>query len=250
MEGGQEAKKGGKGVNANCRGCPAPRAARLGSGALHTHRCLIPKRPRAERADLGKRPLPTQSWGLGSEAGPGNWPDGEILSEARKDQRSHKGWGWTPDPDCRSRAGVPARTSASRSQPLRPSPSASPWVRERPHFSSRRSGRLSVVCMGSAHWSNSMDAPPSAPNRPIVRGFTERSTRRIVTVLRRFWGSLGLSGLCPPAPGLSPKETNGTRAQKGAHEASRAPLEISASSFSCCSPACPRVDARVAKGSL
>lgn len=43
------------------------------SSALHTHRCLIPKRPQAERIDLGMRPLPTQRWGLAGKAGPAYW---------------------------------------------------------------------------------------------------------------------------------------------------------------------------------
>uniref|UniRef100_F6UL81 SUMO-conjugating enzyme UBC9 n=1 Tax=Equus caballus TaxID=9796 RepID=F6UL81_HORSE len=77
-----------------------------------------------------------------------------------------------------------------------------------------------------------------------------RRTRGIVTVLRRCGGSLGLSGLCPPAPGPSPQETSGTRARRGARGASAEPLEISASHSPRGSPACPRVDARVAKGSL
>lgn len=51
---------------------PSP-AAQPGPGALHIHRCLIPRRPQAELADLGKQSLPTQSWGLDSEAGPEGW---------------------------------------------------------------------------------------------------------------------------------------------------------------------------------
>lgn len=69
-------------------------------------------------------------------------------------------------------------------------------------------------------------------------------------MLRRFWDSLGLSGLCHPTLGLSPKETKGTRARKGARGASGEPLEISISASPRCLPACPRVDARIAKGSL
>lgn len=69
-------------------------------------------------------------------------------------------------------------------------------------------------------------------------------------MLRRFWGSLGLSVLCPSTLGLSPKETNGTRARKGARGASGEPLKISVSASPRCLPACPRVDARIAKGNL
>lgn len=58
-------------MNASRIHSPAPPTAHLGPGALHTHRCLIPKLPRAERADLGMRPLPTQSWGSDQQSGPG-----------------------------------------------------------------------------------------------------------------------------------------------------------------------------------
>lgn len=69
-------------------------------------------------------------------------------------------------------------------------------------------------------------------------------------MLRRFWGSLGLGGLCPPTLSLNPKETNGTRARRGACGTSGEPLEILASAFPRCLPACPRVDAPIAKGIL
>lgn len=49
-----------------------PHARRLRPEALHTRRCLTRKRSQtAERADLVRSPLPTQSWGLASETGPG-----------------------------------------------------------------------------------------------------------------------------------------------------------------------------------
>lgn len=60
-------------MNARRIHSPAPLTTQLGLGTLYTHRCLIPKLPRAERADLGMRPLPTQSWGLATKAGPGYW---------------------------------------------------------------------------------------------------------------------------------------------------------------------------------
>lgn len=169
-----------------------------GGGQGGSYRCLTPKRPRAEQADLGRRPLPTVSRSLGSEAG----PTGRCPERPR-------------GPSVRS---APARPSPRSPPPLArspgapPPPPASPRVRERPHFSSRRSGQHSASCTGSTHWAASTDAPPRASNWPIARGFTGRRAPGTVTVLRRFRGSLGLSGLLPPAPSPSPKETSGTRA--------------------------------------
>lgn len=178
----------------------------------------------------------------------------EGSRRGREGKASLAGSGWTAGPDCRGRGpGRPTPIPPPRPSPARSAgapPPGQPQVRERPHFSSRRSGRHSAFCAGSVHWADSTDAPPRAPKWPIERGFIGRRTRGIVTVLRRCGGSLGLSGLCPPAPGPSPQETSGTRARRGARGASAEPLEISASHSPRGSPACPRVDARVAKGSL
>uniref|UniRef100_A0A8D1AAD4 SUMO-conjugating enzyme UBC9 n=1 Tax=Sus scrofa TaxID=9823 RepID=A0A8D1AAD4_PIG len=76
---------------------------------------------------------------------------------------------------------------------------------------------------------------------PRARGCHRAATLR---------GSLGLNDLCSPAPGPSPKETSRTRARGGARGASGGPLEISASWLPRRTPACPRIDAGPAKGSL
>ncbi|KAB1251798.1 hypothetical protein Cadr_000030867 [Camelus dromedarius] len=189
------------------------RAARV--GARYTSRHLIPKGPRAEWADLGKRPLPGLSTGRLREK-PGRAGIRTKVQDGPETLTTGTGPGSRP----------PTPTSTS---------SASPQVRERPHFSSRRSGQYSAFCTMSAHWADSTDAPPRAPNWPLARGFTSHCAAKLR-------GSLGLSGLCLQAPGPSPKETSGTRA--------RGTLGDLVLPFPRRSPACPRMDASPAKGSL
>ena len=91
---------------------PPPHAGEPGPGALHrplsrvgtrdTPGSLTPKRPRAERADLGRHPFPTVSLGFGQRGG----PDGEVPGETGRGRRSLRA----------------ARPSPARRQPRRPGP--------------------------------------------------------------------------------------------------------------------------------